>query len=73
MESVLITIIVILKLAIELNEEMAAFDTILCRLVPRLGSSLEERERAFLQLDLKDKLLIFKLLTNAANESPSIK
>jgi hypothetical protein len=34
---------------------------------------LEDRQRAFLQLDLKDKLLILKLLTNAANESPDIK
>ncbi|KAI8333471.1 ATP-utilizing chromatin assembly and remodelling N-terminal-domain-containing protein [Chlamydoabsidia padenii] len=60
-------------LAIEANEEMASFDRILCCLVPRLKSDMEERQQAFLQLDLKDKLLILKLLTNVANESSDIK
>ncbi|CAO3595365.1 unnamed protein product [Absidia cylindrospora] len=60
-------------LAIDMDENMTTFDTILCRLVPRMKSTLEDREQAYLHLGLKDKLTILQLLVHAANETTDIK
>ncbi|CAO3599846.1 unnamed protein product [Absidia cylindrospora] len=60
-------------LAIESDENMTVYDTILCALVPGLNSTLEQRERAYLELGLKEKLIILQLLVNAANETADIK
>ncbi|ORZ24596.1 hypothetical protein BCR42DRAFT_458465 [Absidia repens] len=59
-------------LAIESDENMTVYDTILCALVPGLNSTLEQRERAYLELGLKEKLTILQLLVNAANETSDI-
>ncbi|KAI8098498.1 ATP-utilizing chromatin assembly and remodelling N-terminal-domain-containing protein [Halteromyces radiatus] len=60
-------------LAIELDEDLASFDSILCSLVPRMNSTNREREKAYINLSLKDKLKILQLLVHAVNETVDIK
>ncbi|KAI8373223.1 ATP-utilizing chromatin assembly and remodelling N-terminal-domain-containing protein [Radiomyces spectabilis] len=49
------------------------FKRILGQLVPHSNSTLEERQKAYLNLNLKDKIQIFELLVHQVNESASIK
>jgi hypothetical protein len=48
-------------------------DRILNMLVPSANSTLEEREQAYSSLSLRDKIILFELLINVANESFVIK
>jgi bromodomain adjacent to zinc finger domain protein 1A len=54
-------------------ELLADVDRILRKLVPHEASTLEERERAYIDLSLRDKIKIFELLLSVANESHVIK
>ncbi|KAI9362262.1 ATP-utilizing chromatin assembly and remodelling N-terminal-domain-containing protein [Pilaira anomala] len=54
-------------------ESLLDIDRILSLLVPRLGSNLEDRERAYVELSLSDKIKIFELLSSVANESYVVK
>jgi hypothetical protein len=58
---------------IDLDEDVTAFDPILCSLVPRLNSTLKDREHAYLRLKLNDKLTILHLLVHVVNETSDIK
>ncbi|CEP08391.1 hypothetical protein [Parasitella parasitica] len=51
----------------------AELDRILNMLVPSDNSTLEEREQAYSSLSLRDKIILFELLINVANESFVIK
>lgn len=48
-------------------------DNILNQLVPTSTSTLDDRENAYALLNIKDKLTIYELLVNVANESQAIK
>lgn len=54
-------------------ESLSDIDRILSKLVPNATSTLEERERAYIDLSLRDKIKIFELLLSVANESYVIK
>ncbi|KAI8083615.1 ATP-utilizing chromatin assembly and remodelling N-terminal-domain-containing protein [Thamnidium elegans] len=54
-------------------ESLLDVDRILSQLVPHTGSTLEERERAYIGLSLRDKVKIFELLLSIANESHVVK
>ncbi|KAI8060339.1 hypothetical protein BC940DRAFT_323329 [Gongronella butleri] len=60
-------------LVFELHADVPRYDAILSRLVPHMKSSLEDRERAYLKLPLRDKLAILEILVHAVNETQSIK
>lgn len=48
-------------------------DRILSQLVPHVGSTLDQREQAYVDLSLRDKVKVFELLLSVANESHVIK
>ncbi|KAI7906927.1 uncharacterized protein BX663DRAFT_494236 [Cokeromyces recurvatus] len=54
-------------------ELLPDIDRILSHLVPSATSTLQEREQAYISLSLRDKLIVFELLLNVANESYVIK
>ncbi|KAI9248962.1 ATP-utilizing chromatin assembly and remodelling N-terminal-domain-containing protein [Helicostylum pulchrum] len=54
-------------------ESLPDVDRILSQFVPHTGSTLEERERAYIGLSLRDKIKIFELLLSVANESHVVK
>lgn len=54
-------------------ESLSDVDRILSQLVPHVASTLEERERAYIALSLRDKIKVFELLLSVANESHVIK
>lgn len=54
-------------------EMLSDVDRLLAKLVPHEASTLEERERAYIDLSLRDKIKIFELLLSVANESHVIK
>ncbi|KAI7880498.1 ATP-utilizing chromatin assembly and remodelling N-terminal-domain-containing protein [Mucor mucedo] len=54
-------------------EMMDDVDRILSLLVPRVASTSDERERAYINLSLGDKIKVFELLLSVANESHVIK
>lgn len=54
-------------------ESLPDIDRILSKLVPHASSTLEEREKAYIDLSLRDKVKIFELLLSVANESYVIK
>ncbi|KAL7318660.1 hypothetical protein PS15m_001876 [Mucor circinelloides] len=54
-------------------EQLPELDRILNMLVPSENSTLEEREQAYSSLCLRDKITLFELLINVANESFVIK
>lgn len=43
------------------------------RLVPDVGSTLEDREEAYVQLSVQDKIFLMNILIDAVNECSFIK